>query len=178
MNRATVNCNGLVRSFVCRNSLTKTRSCSISVNSKPIKSIQLKTICSSTSEIARSRPISINNKMMKSFQLKTKCPAPQRPRFGENWNPREVLLQELHRVSEAPRPMSIALIKTFMKCMGPVWARGKNRGEYFKASDTFELLDCVMISECLYAPRDQAEQRLIHHTTDLIRRASLLSSGA
>jgi len=53
--------------------------------------------------------------------------------------------------------MSIALIKTFMKCMGPVWARGKNREGYFKASDTFELLDCVMIFEYLYAPRDQAE---------------------
>jgi len=69
----------------------------------------------------------------------------------------ETLLEELHLVNEAPTPMSITLIKTFMKCMGPVWARGKDRGGYFKASDTFELLDCVMISEYLYAPRDQAE---------------------
>ena len=53
--------------------------------------------------------------------------------------------------------MNIALIKMFMKWMGPIWARGKDRGGYFKVTDTFELLDCVLISEYLYAPQDQAE---------------------
>ena len=66
---------------------------------------------------------------------------------------RETLLIELHQLTRVPNRVDVKLIRRFMRMMNPIWVRWKDTAGYFKASDTFEALDCVLISEYLYAPR-------------------------